>query len=274
VAVAVGVWVVEAVVHDGGDNGLGDDWGLDNGLGNSGDNGLGDGVDGWDGVAGVAGVGGVAVAVVVVEDGGVSLRVSLTLDQVAVAVGVWVVEAVGHNRGDNRLGDNGGLDDGLGNSGDDSLGNGWDIVVHTVVGNVVDTSGVGGIGGVQQQLGVSLGLGLSLTLDEVGVGVAQGVHQARVLNDGLVSSHGLDKGDNGLVQVGGGLGVQVVDLGGLDGQGVVRDNSSVGVVHHAHGLGVGIAEVYLGLGKKKLGVSLGGGLGGSSHSDSDESLHG
>ena len=35
----------------------------------------------------------------------------------------------------------------------------------------------------------------------------------------------------GLVEVGGGLGVQVLGLGDLDGEGVVGDNSSVGVVH-------------------------------------------
>merc|ERR1719220_39844 len=145
------------------------------------------------------------------------------------------------------------------------------VVVDAVVGQVVDTGGVGGVGGVQQQLGVGLSLGLTLDevlVEEVGVvqaRVAGGVHG--VVGNGV---HGLDKG---LVQVGGGLSAQVVNLGGLDGQGVVRDNSSIGVVHHTQGLGVGGA-VDRWVGEKELGVGLRGSLGGSGHSNSDESLHG
>merc|ERR1712038_2248607 len=140
----------------------------------------------------------------------------------SVVVQVGVVQS-GVDGGDNRLGDNRGL------------GDSWDAVVDAVVGQVVDTGGVGGVGGVQQQLGGGLSLGL--TLDEVLVEEV-GVVQARVAG----GVHGLGNGvHKGLVQVGGGLSAQVVNLGGLDGQGVVRDNSSVGVLHHTHGLGVGIA---------------------------------
>merc|ERR1712018_28511 len=177
----------------------------------------------------------------------------------SVVVQVGVVQSGVDGGGDNRLGDNRGLDDSLGHGGDDGLGDIGDVVVDAVVGQVVDTGGVGGVGGVQQQLGVGLSLGLTLDevlVEEVGVvqaRVAGGVHG---LGNGV---HGLDKG---LVQVGGGLSAQVVNLGGLDGQGVVRDNSSVGVLHHTHGLGVGIAiDVHGRVGKKELGVSLWGSLG-------------
>jgi len=78
--------------------------------------------------------------------------------------------------------------------------------------------------------------------------------------------------DQGLVQVSVGLGSQVLGLGNLNGQGVVRDNSSVGVLHLRVNLGVGIA-VDQRLGKEHLGVSLRGSLGGSGQSNSDESLH-
>merc|ERR1712018_833716 len=138
----------------------------------------------------------------------------------SVVVQVGVVQSGVDGGGDNRLGDNRGLDDSLGHGGDDGLGDIGDVVVDAVVGQVVDTGGVDGLG--------------------------NGVH-------------GLDKG---LVQVGGGLSAQVANLGGLDGQGVVRDNSSVGVLHHTHGLGVGIAiDVHGRVGKKELGVSLWGSLG-------------
>jgi len=272
--------IVQAVVEARVDR-LGNNGGLDNSLGNSWDNSLGsNGLDSWVVVSIDTSVSGVAVAIVVVEDGGVSLGVSLslTLDEVGV-VHSGVVQAIVQAVVEARV-DDGGLDDSLGNSGDNGLGDSWDnslgdnwelVVVHTSVGK-------GGLDTVVHGQGVSLGL--SLTLEQVGVQEAIGVVETRVgdhwagngLDNGL-GSHGLNNRDNGLVQVGGGLGVQVVNLGGLDGQGVVRDNSSIGMVHHTQGLGVGGAVDHW-VGKKELGVSLGGSLGGSGHSNSDESLHG
>ena len=71
----------------------------------------------------------------------------------------------------------------------------------------------------------------------MGVQEAIGVVETRVGDhwagnglDNRLGSHGLNNRDNGRVQVGGGLGVQVLGLGDLDGEGVVGDNSSVGVV--------------------------------------------
>jgi len=216
--------------------------------------------------------------------------VGLTLDQVSVAGvagGQGSVEAV-------VVGDNGGLD----NSGDNGLGgNGghvghkWGGVGHSGVDQMVavETSTVDtGVGSVDEDSGVSLslrlGLGVSLTLDEV-IGVSSGVgdngagHSLVDQGEGLLdhwgSGNSLDDGgsvDQGLVQVSVGLGSQVLGLGNLNGQGVVRDNSSIGMLHLRVNLGVGIA-VDQRLGKEHLGVSLRGSLGGSGQSNSDESLH-
>merc|ERR1712088_729329 len=162
------------------------------------------------GVAGVSVVeaGGVtgAVVVVVVEDSGVSLGLSLTLDKVGVvhsgvvqAIVQAVVEArvdrLGNNW-DNSLGSNGvdsrvvvsidtrvsgvavaivvvedgGLDDSLGNSGDNGLVESWDnclgdnwelVVVHTSVGN----GGLDTVVTVVHGQGVSLCLSLRLALE-------------------------------------------------------------------------------------------------------------
>merc|ERR1712117_671736 len=173
------------------------------------------------------------------------------LDEVGV-VHSWVVQAIVQAVVEARV-DNGGLGDSWDN---------WElVVVHTSVGK-------GGLDTVVHGQGISLGLSLSLALEQVGVQEAIGVVETRV------GDHWAGNGlDNGLVQVGGGLGVQVVNLGSLDGQGVVRDNSSIGVVHHTQGLGVGGA-VDQWVGKKELGVSLGGSLGASGHSNGDESLTG
>merc|ERR1712184_107380 len=184
--------------------------------------------------------------------------------------------------------------------GDNSLGhiavNNWGSVGVSNRGQVVsaiDTSGVGvdtsSVGGNKERVSFSLwlglSLGLSLTLDEVGaidllgaIGVGSGVG-----DDGaghcLVDergSHSLDDRvgvDQGLVQVSVGLSSQVLDLGGLDRQGVARGNSSVGMLHLGVDLGVGIAIDQRLMGKEHLRVSLWGSLGSGSQSNSDESLH-
>merc|ERR1711931_50201 len=144
------------------------------------------------------------------------------------------------------------------------------------INTVVDMRDNTGSVGVNEEGRVSL----SLALGEVGavdMGVGSGVGDDWA-GHSLVDkrgSHGLDNGvgvDQGLVKVSGGLGSQVLDLSGLDRQGVVGDNSSIGVLHLGVDLGVGIA-IDQRLGKEHLRVSLWGSLGSGGQSNSDESLH-
>jgi len=158
------------------------------------------------------------------------------------------------------------------------------------VGGTVDISTVDSTVGAGDEeswvsLSLGLGLGISLTLDEAGakdMGVSSSVgdngagHGLVDNGEGLVDHGGVDHGggvDQGLVQVSVGLSSQVLGLGGLDGQGLARDNSSIGMLHLGLNLGVGIA-INQRLGKEHLRVSLWGSLGGSGQSNSDESLHG
>ena len=86
------------------------------------------------------------------------------------------------------------------------------------------SSGVGDWAGVDQGGGQAVvghhGLG---DLDDL-LGDHRGDHSR---GSGDLGQEGVHEG---LVEVGGGLGVQVLGLGDLDGEGVVGDNSSVGVV--------------------------------------------
>jgi len=228
-------------------------------------------------------------------DNGKGVSLSLTLDQVGVASiasGQGSVDAI-------VVGDNWGLDNswdnGLGGNGG-QVGHKWGGVGHGGVDQLVavETSTIDtGVGSVHEESGVSLrlGLGVSLTLDVVGaidMGVSSGVgdngagHSLVDKGEGLLdhwcSGNSLDDGgavDQGLVQVSVSLGSQVLGLGGLDRQGVVRDHSSIGVLHLRVNLGVGITidTSNQRLGKEDLGVSLGGSLGGSSQSNSNKSFH-
>jgi len=217
------------------------------------------------------------------------LRVSLALNQVcvasvsSVASGQWMVETIVVESGgldnsrDNSLGGHGGDDRaGVSSVGSDGAGhNGVGTIdistVDSIVGTVDEESWV--------SLSLGLGLGISLTLDEVGaidMGVSSGVgdngagHGLVDKGEGLVDQGG--GVDQGLAQVSVGLSSQVLGLGSLDGQGLARDNSSIGMLHLGLNLGVGIA-INQRLGKEDLRVSLWGSLGGSGQSNSDESLH-
>jgi len=224
------------------------------GLDNSGDNGLG----GHCGDNGGVGVGD-AVQVVDSRDGGNNVRLD------------W-----GHHGG--------GVGDGVVGASED---------VSAIDTSTVETSVSVSVeeGGVSLSLSLRLGLGVSLTLEEVAavdMGVSSGVgdngagHSLVDKGEGMLdhwcSGNSIDDGggvDQGLVQVSIGLGSQVLGLGGLDGQGVVRDHSSIGVLHLRVNLGVGITidTSNQRLGKEDLGVSLGGSLGGSSQSNSNKSFH-
>jgi len=245
-------------------------------------------------------------------DNGKGVSLSLTLDQVGVASiasGQGSVDTivVGDNRGLENSGDNG-----LGgNSG--HVGHNWGVVGHGRIEQLVavETSTIySRVGSVHEESRVSLRLGLGvsltlvvtvlfvglrrrvgLTLDVVGaidMGVSSCVgdngaghslvDKGKGMLDHWCSGNSIDDGggvDQGLVQVSIGLGSQVLGLGGLDGQGVVRDHSSIGVLHLRVNLGVGITidTSNQRLGKEDLGVSLGGSLGGSSQSNSNKSFH-
>jgi len=233
------------------------------------------------------------VVEVSVQESRVSLSLGLTLAQI-VAVDEWVSSGVG---------DWAGVDQAV------VVVEPVEVVVKAVVSqNVVVHHGVGQSSVGVHESWVSLSLGLTLA-HKVGVdvwvssgvgdwaGVDQGGGQAVVGHHGLGDlddllgdhrgDHGRGGGDlgqegvhEGLVEVGGGLGVQVLGLGDLDGEGVVGDNSSVGVVDLGVDLGVGGSVKGCGhmdggsVGEKDLGVGLGGGGGNSGQSGSDESLHG
>ena len=97
-------------------------------------------------------------------------------------------------------------------------------LAHKVGVDVWVSSGVGDWAGVDQGGGQAVvghhGLG---DLDDL-LGDHRGDHSR---GGGDLGQEGVHEG---LVEVGGGLGVQVLGLGDLDGEGVVGDNSSVGVV--------------------------------------------
>jgi len=242
-----------------------------------GDNGLDDLVDdGWDMVdmgqwVDMSSVGQVLDGLLV----GSQLRGSLLLGLGEVrgdCARSWVEFQTGVNRADNWGGQASGVGDWL----DQVVGTNNTSTVDSTVGAWDEESWV--------SLSLGLGLGISLTLDEAGakdMGVSSGVgdngagHGLVDNGEGLVDHGGVDHGggvDQGLVQVSVGLSSQVLGLGGLDGQGLARDNSSIGMLHLGLNLGVGIA-INQRLGKEHLRVSLWGSLGGSGQSNSDESLH-